>query len=52
MRRKNKMTKKCKKCGVPLEGFGYKFIAKLLFRVRPSKKKKDLCNKCDGSKNK
>lgn len=41
------MVKKCKKCGVPLEGLGYKLIAKPLFRILPSKKKKGLCNKCE-----
>jgi len=40
------MKKKCKKCGVPLEGFGYK-ISHFLFGIEPSKKKKDLCNKCE-----
>jgi hypothetical protein len=39
--------KKCKKCRVPLEGFMYNIIAKRLFGVRPSKKKKNLCNKCE-----
>jgi hypothetical protein len=43
------MAKKCKKCGVPLEGFGFK-IASKLFGVQPSKKKKGLCNKCENKK--
>lgn len=38
--------KKCKKCGVPFEGLGSK-ISKFLFRVKPSVKKKGLCNKCE-----
>jgi hypothetical protein len=42
------MNKKCKECGVPLDGFMYKLIAKPIFRVKPSLKKKGLCNKCDG----
>jgi len=41
------MVKKCEKCKVPLEGIGYKLIAKPIFGVRPSKKKKGLCNKCE-----
>jgi len=44
------MTKKCKICGVPLEGFGYRWIAHPIFGVMPSKKKKDICNKCEGKK--
>jgi len=40
------VVKKCKICGVPLEGFGYKLIAKPLFGVMPGKKK-DICNKCE-----
>lgn len=43
------MAKKCSKCKVPLEGFGYKWIASKLFGVRPSEKDPQLCNKCDGS---
>ena len=43
------MSKKCKKCGVPLEGFGYDWIASKLFGVRPSEKDPSLCNKCDGT---
>jgi hypothetical protein len=39
--------KKCKRCGVPLEGFMYKWVAAKLFGVRPSEKKPDLCNKCE-----
>jgi hypothetical protein len=42
--------KKCKKCGVPLEGFLYNLIAKGLLGVKPSKKKKRLCNKCENKK--
>jgi hypothetical protein len=34
------MAKKCIKCGVPLEGLMYKIIAKPIFGVKPSKKKK------------
>jgi hypothetical protein len=41
------MAKKCGKCGVPLEGFGYKWIASKLLGVRPSLKAPGLCNKCD-----
>jgi len=41
--------KKCKICKVPLEGFGYK-IAHFLFTVEESKKKKDICNKCENKK--
>ena len=44
------MAKKCIKCGVPLEGFMYKIIAKPIFCVRPSQKKKGLCNKCEDKK--
>jgi len=40
---------KCKICGVPLEGWGYKLIAKPLFGVRPSKNK-NICNKCINKK--
>ncbi len=40
------MTKKCKKCKVPLEGLGYK-ISHFLFRIEPSKKNPELCNKCE-----
>jgi hypothetical protein len=39
--------KKCRKCNVPLEGLLYNLIAKALFGVKPSKKKKGLCNKCE-----
>ena len=48
------MVKKCKSCGVPLEGIGYRMIAGLLFGVKPSIKNKGLCNKCEnkGSKKK
>ena len=44
------MTKKCKKCKVPLEGFLYRLIAKALFGVRPSTKDPELCNKCEDKK--
>jgi hypothetical protein len=37
---------KCKTCGVPLEGLGYKLIAKPLFDVTPGKNK-NICNKCE-----
>ena len=37
---------KCETCNVPLEGFGYKVIARPLFGVRPGKKK-GICNKCE-----
>jgi len=43
--------KKCKECGVPLEGLGYRLIAKTFFGVRPGKKK-DVCNKCETKKKK
>jgi hypothetical protein len=42
--------KRCVKCKVPLEGFLYKAIAKPLFKIKPSKKKKGHCNKCEGKK--
>jgi len=42
--------KRCKKCKVPLEGFMYNIIAKKLFKILPSKKKKGLCNKCENKK--
>lgn len=38
-------NKKCKKCGVPLEGFLYKIIARPFFGIRPEKD--GLCNKCE-----
>jgi len=41
------MVNKCKKCGVPLEGFAYKWIASKLFGIRPSSKEPELCNKCE-----
>jgi hypothetical protein len=44
------MVKKCKSCGVPLEGLGYRLVAGLLFGVKPSKKKKGFCNKCEVKK--
>ena len=40
------MAKKCKKCGVPLEGFGLK-VAGFLFGVKPSVKDPELCNRCE-----
>jgi hypothetical protein len=45
------MVKKCEKCKVPLEGIGYRFIARPLFGVRPGKKK-NICNKCEDKKQK
>lgn len=39
------MAKKCRKCGVPLEGFGFK-IASFLFGVKPSATDQGQCNKC------
>ena len=41
------MSKKCKKCGVALEGFLYKWIAGPLFDIKPSDKEEDTCNKCE-----
>lgn len=41
-----KKIKKCKKCGVPLEGFGLK-VAAFLFGVKPSQINPELCNKCE-----
>jgi len=38
---------RCAKCGVPLEGFLYRWIASKLFGVRPSVKNADRCNKCE-----
>lgn len=38
--------KKCKKCGVPLEGLMYKIFASPLLGVKPSEKDPDTCNKC------
>jgi len=46
----NMTINKCKICGVPLEGFGYRLIARPLFGVFPSKKNKKICNKCEGKK--
>ena len=42
-----KQRRKCAACGVPLEGFGYKYIAKPMFGIRPSTKKAGICNKCE-----
>ncbi len=39
--------KKCRKCKVPLSGRFHKYIVRPLFGVKPSKKKKGHCNKCD-----
>lgn len=39
--------KRCKKCGVPLEGILYTMIAKAIFGVKPSEKEPDTCNKCE-----
>ena len=41
-----KKHKKCVKCRVPLEGPG-STVARLIFRVKPSKRKKGHCNKCE-----
>lgn len=41
------MKNKCPKCGVPLEGFLYRWIALKLFGVKPSEKIPGLCNKCE-----
>ena len=41
------MSKRCKKCGVPLEGFLYNLIAKRIFGVKPSQNDSELCNKCE-----
>lgn len=40
------MVKRCKVCKVPLEGWKYK-ISSWLFGIRPSKKKLNMCNKCE-----
>ena len=40
------MGKRCKRCGVPLEGFMYKVIASKIFGIKPSEKEPDVCNKC------
>jgi len=39
--------KRCEKCKVPLEGVGLR-IADMLFKVKPSAKNPNLCNKCEG----
>lgn len=44
-----KKIKKCKKCGVPLEGFGLK-VAAFLFGVELSGKDPEMCNKCENKK--
>jgi hypothetical protein len=41
--------RKCKFCGVPLEGFLGK-IAKIFFGVAPSKDNPQICNKCEEKK--
>ena len=41
------MGKKCKKCGVPLEGFIYKWVTSKILGVSPSKKDPSVCNKCE-----
>ena len=41
------MTKRCKKCKVPLEGFFYRLIAVKIFGLGPSANDPELCNKCD-----
>lgn len=46
------MAKRCRVCKVPLEGFMYKLIARVLFGVKPSEKDADLCNKCEDKSNK
>jgi len=38
--------KKCKECGVPLEGILYKTLGKL-FGIKPSKIDPEICNKCE-----
>ncbi|MBD3361852.1 hypothetical protein GF358_03610 [Candidatus Woesearchaeota archaeon] len=38
---------RCKKCKVPLKGIGHKLIAGPFFGIKPSKKKKGHCNKCE-----
>jgi len=43
------MAKKCKKCGVALEGFLYRWIAAKVFGIRPSEKDPELCNKCEAN---
>ncbi|MFH1190531.1 MAG: EF-Tu/IF-2/RF-3 family GTPase [Candidatus Omnitrophota bacterium] len=41
------MAKRCRKCGVPMEGFLYKFVTSTIFGIRPSARDAALCNKCD-----
>ncbi|MFA5338819.1 MAG: hypothetical protein WC317_01560 [Candidatus Omnitrophota bacterium] len=41
------MIKRCKKCRVPLEGFMYECIAATIFKIKPSSKDPELCNKCE-----
>ncbi len=43
------MTRKCKKCQVPLEGFGFIWIASKIFGVRAAPGQADVCSKCAGS---
>ncbi|MDD5194160.1 MAG: hypothetical protein PHQ96_00610 [Candidatus Omnitrophica bacterium] len=45
------MAKKCKKCGVPLEGFLYNWIASKILGIKPSTQDTDICNKCEDKKN-
>jgi hypothetical protein len=45
------MVKKCKECGVPLEGFLYNTLGKL-FGIRSSQENPDICNKCADSQEK
>ncbi len=44
------MPKECKECGIPLEGFLYRWIASKLLGVRPSRTNPDVCNKCEAKK--
>jgi hypothetical protein len=44
------VNKKCLKCGVPLEGLAHKLIGGPIFRIKPSVKKKGVCNKCENEK--
>lgn len=42
-----KVKRRCVKCKVPLSGFSYRVISKPLFGIKPSKKKRRHCNKCE-----
>ncbi len=45
------MVKRCKKCNVPLEGgFFYTYIISKLLYLKPSKKKRGVCNHCENKK--